>query len=316
MRLGLSVTLVLALLSAAAAPAYSASAEAGTVVVALAGEGFDGPPQFLVKFNGSAIGDGAVDTAVDTPTAGPLSNVGDIAPYVRTFEFTVPADVFTTDGDVSIELTNDAFDTDTGFDRNLMIYSLEVNGLPVPSADYRLTKDGVDIPVQYFRTHIAVYSGGTAAVALAPASGWPRLESTDPVVPVAENPPPATPAPPVIAEAPPPPPPPQCEERSVVVTDFGRGLLNVPDSQAPALSALASALTPGLCRVTVTGYASVGGKPEVNRNMAQARAEAVLGYLKKQGGVFSGELVVPFGETEQFGTAAVDNQRVVVELAP
>ena len=292
----------------------------GTVVVTFSGEAFDGPPEFVVRFGGTEIGRGAVDAAIDTVTQGRLADVARIEPYLETFEYAIPNGLFAPTAQVEIELTNDAFDPNTGFDRNLVVYSLLVNGRAVPTKDFKMALHGTDAPVQFFNARVALYSDDYTAIAAAPSVGWPALEQGVAEVPQAVAPDSTSGE--VSADAAalevvmPAQAPPGCEGRSVTVTNFGQGLFSVPDSQASSLDALVTGVPPGACRVVVTGYSSVGGSPEVNKTISGARAESVLAYLKKHGGTFSGEQIVAFGETDQFGVAAIDNQRVVVVLIP
>lgn len=328
MRRITSIALISLICLGASVCSFAASAASNTLMVTFAGEAYDGPPAFVVRFNGTVVGSGEIDAAIDTATEGRLADVGRIEPYLQTFEYTVSPDVFTPTGQVEIELTNDAFDPKTGSDRNIVVYGLLVNGRAVAAGDFIMKLHGADTPVPLFKQHVALYAEGYTAVAPAPASGWPTL-GTEPAV--APEPSPDAPSDtvdaaaadteaavpeaevaPITAEV----PTPTCEPRSVTITDFGRGLINVPDSQAQTLNAFVADVPPGICRVVVTGYSSVGGRPEVNTNVANARAVAVLEFLKKHGGDFAGEEIKAFGETDQFGPTADENQRVVVDVGP
>ena len=67
-----------------------ALAEASRLHLILGGEAYDGPPRFEVSFNGQVLGEGVVEAAIDTATAGRFADAADKTPYVQSFEFAIP----------------------------------------------------------------------------------------------------------------------------------------------------------------------------------------------------------------------------------
>jgi outer membrane protein OmpA-like peptidoglycan-associated protein len=328
--------LIFPLLVAALAGSSPARAETGDVVVTLSGEAYDGPPQFIVRFNGKEIGSGTVDSSIDTAKSGRLRDVVRLEPYLQTFDYQVPD--FDPQGKLEIEFPNDAFGGE-GLDRNLVIYSIVVNGRAVATKDIVVEAAGAPQPTEMILGRVVLSTDGLVATVAPPAAGWP-MPVPEAVPAVASGSKPATadentaaaaapdsksvtaPAPTdeTAAEAEvaaqPAAEPPSCEAATVSITGFGRGLVNIPTAQTKELDALAAGIPAGACRIVVTGYSSRGGSPDINNNLAQARAAAVLDYLTRQGVSFSAQEAVSKGETDQFGPAAADNQRVIVTIGP
>ena len=70
------------------------SPDESTLVLVLGGEAYDGAPEFEVSFDGTPLGTGAVETAIDTETIGRIADVADKSPYVQSFEFRDPGGYF------------------------------------------------------------------------------------------------------------------------------------------------------------------------------------------------------------------------------
>ncbi len=110
----------------------SALAASSTLQVIIGGEAYDGPPRFEVTFDGKVLGEGAVDTAIDTATAGRFADATDKTSYVQSFDFDIPEDLFKPGGEVRVRLVNEAYGGDgSNRDRNLYLAAVAINGRAV-----------------------------------------------------------------------------------------------------------------------------------------------------------------------------------------
>ncbi len=117
-----------------AALAGGAIAAPGQLVLVIAGEAYDGPPKFEVSFNGAVLGQGTVETAIDTANGGRFADAAEQTTHQQTFEFAIPEEAFSPGGEVRVRFLNEAFGGEgSNRDRNLFIQSLTVNGLQVPA---------------------------------------------------------------------------------------------------------------------------------------------------------------------------------------
>ena len=151
-----------------------------TVIVSLAGEAFDGPPQFDLLIGDTVVGTGTLARAIETETDGRLFTKPRPSAFLEEFRFQVPDAMLLPDKDIAIVLTNDKFSERAGqgedgiFDRNLFIDFIRVNGLELTSADIALTAGGKVQRLNYQAGLLPIYEAGQKAVAIAPAEGWPE----------------------------------------------------------------------------------------------------------------------------------------------
>ena len=124
-------------LAAATLLAMSGGALAdSTLTLVIGGEAYDGPPKFEVWFDGQRIGEGVVDAAIDTATAGRFANATVKAPYIESFDFDIPDAAFNAGGEVRVRFLNEAYGGDgANRDRNLYLASIAINGLEVPATE-------------------------------------------------------------------------------------------------------------------------------------------------------------------------------------
>ena len=124
-------------LAAAALLAMSSVALAdSTLTLVIGGEAYDGPPKFEVWFDGQRIGEGVVDAAIDTATAGRFASATVKAPYIESFDFDIPDAAFNAGGEVRVRFLNEAYGGDgANRDRNLYLASVAINGLEVPAIE-------------------------------------------------------------------------------------------------------------------------------------------------------------------------------------
>lgn len=144
------------------------------VVISLAGEAFDGPPSFEISLGGKVIGSGTLANAIETETEGRLFSNARPQSFLEEFTFTVPDEAFAPDAEISIALTNDKYeDAENGYDRNLFIDFISVNGLEITSADIALTMAGEPYELDFQAGLLPIYESTQRAVASPPAAGWP-----------------------------------------------------------------------------------------------------------------------------------------------
>lgn len=166
-------TRVAVILGAISLTTTIASAES-KVVIALAGEAFDGPPAFEISLGGTVIGSGTLQNAIETETEGRLFSNARPQSFIEEFTFTVPDEAFSPDADITVALTNDKYDDiERGYDRNLFIDVITVNGLEVASAELALTMDGEPLDLDFQAGLMPIYKNAQRAIASPPADGWP-----------------------------------------------------------------------------------------------------------------------------------------------
>ncbi|WP_336057399.1 carbohydrate-binding domain-containing protein [Nitratireductor sp. CH_MIT9313-5] len=148
---------------------------AGTrVTVQIAGEAFEGQPEFEIRFGDQLVGSGTLTNGIDTVSEGRLFFSPDPDEYLETFEFMVPNRDFQRNAPITVHLTNDRFKEEAwGRDRNIFIRSITVNGAKVFSRNLQLEADAKPVKVDYQAGFLPVYRQNQRAVAQPPAGGWP-----------------------------------------------------------------------------------------------------------------------------------------------
>jgi outer membrane protein OmpA-like peptidoglycan-associated protein len=155
--------------------AWPVLASESTLVLVLGGEAYDGAPEFEVSFEGTPLGTGIVETAIDTETGGRIADVADKSPYVQSFEFTIPEDVFRPDGELRIKFTNEAYGGEgSNRDRNLYLVSATVNGRVVLGPGFKTISAQGEEPNQLVGDLLGLFDNGEEGVSSAPDGGWPE----------------------------------------------------------------------------------------------------------------------------------------------
>ena len=156
------------------------------LTLVLGGEGFDGAPKFTVLFGGKPVGDGTLDTAIDTSKDGRFADAADKAKYTKTVSFDIPDSVFKPDGEVTVRLANEAHGAaGSRDDRELYLKSVAVNGTAV-AADKLAMRSSLGVePTALLGDYLVISQGAVSAVAAAPGGGWPKAEDAEarPAVP-------------------------------------------------------------------------------------------------------------------------------------
>lgn len=344
----------IAALAMIAAPG-AALADMSRVQIIIGGEAYDGPPRFEVTFDGTLLGEAAVVSAIDTAKAGRFADAADKTPYVQSFSFNVPEDIFRPEGEVRVRLVNEAYGGDgSDRDRNLFLAAVAINGGAVTVSGLVTAGPEGFKPNDLVGEFLLLRDGNEEGVAPAPRGGWPaqdaevaqliepRLHPTiEPAASPAMMPVPGLQQ--VTA--------PQVEE-DTVVAEASAGL-QARSSDENAITASISPvnegcaldqiynvlgfnensndLTPRLmrrldqiiedigmerCRVQITGYSSTQGDHATNALFAVERAQNVLRYLRENGMRFSKVNATGAGATDKFGPSFAENRRVVITVTP
>ena len=331
--------------------ATTAAAQDSRLQVIIGGEAYDGPPRFEVTFDGSLLGEASVEAAIDTVSVGRFADAGDKTPYVQSFEFRVPGNVFRPDGEVRVRLVNEAYGGDgSDRDRNLFLSAIAVNGGAVTVSGLVTGSAEGFKPNDLLGEFLVLTDGNEEGVSPAPRGGWPapdtvvarliepRLQPTiEPARPGAMRPVAgitqiAAPATGV------------SDDVEVAEIESGQAA-SAASSVAAAQSACSldqiynvigfnessNDLTPRLmqrldqiiedigaetCRVQVTGYSSTQGDHATNALFAVERAQNVLRYLRQNGMQFASVNATGAGATERFGAEFAANRRVVITVTP
>jgi outer membrane protein OmpA-like peptidoglycan-associated protein len=330
-----------------------AFAAGSSLQLIIGGEAYDGPPKFEVTFDGKVLGEGAVNAAIDTATAGRFADATDKTPYVQSFAFDIPEDLFKPGGEVRVRLVNEAYGGDgSNRDRNLYLAAVAVNGRAVTVSGLSTQGTTANTENELLGEFLVLKDGNVEGVSRAPTGGWPLPDATiaaaqpaaEPVTTevaaVAEEPA-AVPA----AKAP-------AAVTALKLPEAAEGDKPVATASLaaaePAVAAGAHCnrdelynvvgfnessndLTPKLmerldqivadigeqkCKVLVTGYSSRAGNHATNALFAIERAQNVLAYLKQAGLKFDRVSATGAGATEQFGETFFANRRVVISVAP
>lgn len=303
------VMLLVMCMAGLASPVLAADSSLTLVV---AGEGFDGPPQFEISFDGQPIGQGTVAAALDTTGGGHLAAVTDRTAYVQSFTFAVPETAFRSDGSVSVKFLNGT-DGAGGGSRALFVSTLLVNGRAVTASGMRLDGGSVPTPPTLSGEFLELARTGAVAITAAPVGGWPQPSAVDPMATgaiTAASAPMAAPAPAADGDA-------DCDGRTVYnVLGFNPNSNALTDGVVVRLDQVVKDIGARKCRLTVTGYASRQGGLEANALFAVERAQNVLRYLRAHGVAVVAASAAGGGATDRFGTSDRANRRVVITLSP
>ncbi|AKR57192.1 hypothetical protein XM25_15645 [Devosia sp. H5989] len=157
-----------------------AMAAPARLVLVIGGEAYDGPPKFVVTFDGKPVGEGVVGKAIDTGTDQRFADAADKSQYVESFSFDIPEADFRPTGEIRISLTNEAYGGDgSNRDRNLFVSSVTLNGVEIKAANLAtVTKAGLE-PNQMVGDYLAINDNTTQAVSLAPEGGWPEAAADE-----------------------------------------------------------------------------------------------------------------------------------------
>jgi len=326
----------------------SAFAAGSNLQLIIGGEAYDGPPKFEVTFDGKVLGEGAVNAAIDTATAGRFADAADKTPYVQSFAFDIPQELFKPGGEVRVRLVNEAYGGDgSNRDRNLYLAAVAVNGRAVTVSGLSTQGTTANTENELLGEFLVLKDGNVEGVSRAPTGGWPLPDATiaaaqpavTEVAAVAEKPAPAPAAKapvavtalklPEASEADKP-----VETASLAsdeavagaagcnrdelynVVGFNESSNDLTPKLMERLDQIVADIGEQKCKVMVTGYSSRAGNHATNALFAIERAQNVLTYLKQAGLKFEKVSATGAGATEQFGDTFYANRRVVISVAP
>lgn len=167
----LSSTLLAAL---AVCPASYALGQS-QLILSLAGEAYDGPPHFEVRMGDQLVGAGTLTNALNTETEGRFYASAQPQTYLQDFVIELGDAKFSSGAEIILSLTNDKFFAKgLGYDRNIFVNFIEVNGKRVWARDLLLLDaDGQADTIDYLSGLLPLYDGQHTIVARAPVDGWP-----------------------------------------------------------------------------------------------------------------------------------------------
>lgn len=340
-------------LGLAAGPAL---AETSKLQIIIGGEAYDGPPRFEVSFDGTVLGERAVETAIDTGSAGRFETAADRNAHVEAFDFDIPETLFKPGGEVRVRLVNEAFGGEgSGRDRNLYLAAIAVNGRAVTVSGLGTATEAGMRDNQTLGEFLVLLDGTVSAIGAAPAGGWPEPGGqvsagtasgpTPPAVEPAPQPAEARPAPPAgpgarripvtAAAAPSAEPVPEaaelvtasiaeepatdpavCAETRYNVLGFNQNSNDVTPRIVERLEQVLADIGERRCTVQVVGYSDNDGLHATNALFALERAQNVLGYLRSKGMPAATATAMGGGATKAFGERPSDNRRVVITIKP
>ncbi len=152
---------------------FPANAGSINVTFTLAGEAFDGPPAYEIRYGDQEIAKGTVENAIDTSTDGPLSKLTDWQDHQKAVTFTVDSADLEKNQPFSVHFTNDKWGgAGTAMDRNLYVLSAEIGSVKVPAQDIKVLdkaqpKDNATGP-----RSARLSNNSSIAVIEPPATGW------------------------------------------------------------------------------------------------------------------------------------------------
>jgi len=304
------------------------------LTLVIGGEAYDGPPKFEVLFDGEVVGKGTVELAIDTANDGRFADLRDKSPYVQSFQFAIPADVFKPSAEVRVRLTNEAYGGEgSNRDRNLFLASVAVNGRAVTLSGLATADANGVAPSETLGEFLVILDGNQQAVSKAPRGGWPEADSEiTPAKFVAERLPVSGLQElrvPTVIEA-------KAEvtestevamlnqdpERSCQIDDlynvvgFNENSNDLTPKLMKRLDQIVAAIGTQECTALITGYSSTLGDYATNALFSVERAQNVLRYLRQQGVKFAKATATGVGETTQFGEDLNSNRRVVITVRP
>jgi outer membrane protein OmpA-like peptidoglycan-associated protein len=328
-----------------------AFAAGSSLQLIIGGEAYDGPPRFEVTFDGKVLGEGAVNAAIDTATAGRFADAEDKTPYVQAFTFDIPEDVFKPGGEVRVRLVNEAYGGDgSNRDRNLYLAAVAVNGRAVTVSGLSTQGTTANTENELLGEFLVLKDGNVEGVSRAPTGGWPLPDATiaavqptaeavtTEVAAVVDEPAAAPPKPPAavaalklpeasnsdepvatasLAASGPATDGANCNRDELYnVVGFNESSNDLTPKLMERLDQIVADIGEQKCKVLVTGYSSRAGNHATNALFAIERAQNVLAYLKQAGLKFEKVSATGAGATEQFGDTFYANRRVVISVAP
>ncbi|SUB00191.1 outer membrane protein A [Pannonibacter phragmitetus] len=152
---------------------FPANAGSINVTFTLAGEAFDGPPAYEIRYGDQEIAKGTVENAIDTSTDGQLSKLKNWQDHQKEVTVTVDSADLEKNLPFSVHFTNDKWGgAGTAMDRNLYVLSAEVGCVKVPPQDIKVTDKALPQEDTTGPTRPKLSNNSSFAVIEPPSSGW------------------------------------------------------------------------------------------------------------------------------------------------
>lgn len=148
-------------------------AESINVTIILAGEAFDGPPAYEIRYGDREIAKGSVENAIDTAKEGTIYKLADWQDYQKVVSIPIDSEDLGKNLSLTVNFTNDKWGgAGTGMDRNLYVLSAEVGSVKVAAQDIKVLdkaqpKDDATGP-----RGARLGNNSSVAVIAPPATGW------------------------------------------------------------------------------------------------------------------------------------------------
>lgn len=152
---------------------FPANAGSINVTFTLAGEAFDGPPAYEIRYGDQEIAKGTVENAIDTSTDGQLSKLKNWQDHQKEVTTTVDSADLEKNLPFSVHFTNDKWGgAGTAMDRNLYVLSAEIGSVKVPPQDIKVTDKALPQEDTTGPIRPKLSNNSSFAVIEPPASGW------------------------------------------------------------------------------------------------------------------------------------------------
>lgn len=153
--------------------ALPVKAESINITITLAGEAFDGPPAYEIRYGDREIAKGTVENAIDTSTEGPLSKLTDWQAHQKAVSIPIDSEDLSKNLPLTVNFTNDKWGgAGTTMDRNLYVLSAEVGSVKVPAQDIKVLDKAQPKDDATGQRGARLGNNSSIAVIEAPATGW------------------------------------------------------------------------------------------------------------------------------------------------
>jgi outer membrane protein OmpA-like peptidoglycan-associated protein len=156
-----------------------ARAENINITITLAGEAFDGPPAYEIRYGDREIAKGTVENAIDTSTEGPLSKLADWQAHQKAVSIPIDSEDLSKNLPLTVNFTNDKWGgAGTTMDRNLYVLSAEVGSVKVAAQDIKVLDKAQPRDNATGPRGARLGNNSSIAVIEPPATGWLSAAAT------------------------------------------------------------------------------------------------------------------------------------------
>lgn len=148
-------------------------AESINITITLAGEAFDGPPAYEIRYGDREIAKGTVENAIDTSTEGPLSGLTDWQAHQKAVTIPIEPEDLGKNLPFTVNFTNDKWGgAGTTMDRNLYVLSAEIGSVKVAAQDIKVLDKAQPRDNASGPEGARLGNNSSIAVIAPPATGW------------------------------------------------------------------------------------------------------------------------------------------------